>query len=70
MTTQYTAHVGNDPINSSVTKYAKSAEAAAKAARSYAEFEEIITVIGPKGGKTYWKAVGAGVMADVWKVKQ
>jgi hypothetical protein len=67
--TKYTAHIGNDPIDHRVTRFALTAEDAAKAARKHAEFGEIITVIGLKGGQTQWKAVGTGVMASVWKIR-
>ena len=67
--TKYIAHIGNDPIDHRVTQFAATAKDAAKAARKHAEFGEIITVVGPKGGQSQWKAVGAGVMASVWRVK-
>lgn len=67
LTSKFTAHIGNDPIDSRVFLGCATAEAAAKAARNYAEFGETITVVGPKGGRTEWQAVGTGPLATVWR---
>lgn len=63
---RYTASIGNDPIDTRVTGYSSSARFAALAVRTYAEMGEIITVVGSRGGFTYWEAVGNG---NVWKVR-
>jgi hypothetical protein len=63
---KYLAHIGNDAIAAAVTVGCKSAKEAAQAARRYAEFGEVITVIGPRKGVTKWKAVGTGELATVW----
>ncbi|MFM1816765.1 MAG: hypothetical protein RLZ98_3460 [Pseudomonadota bacterium] len=63
---KYLAHIGNDQLHSRVTIGCKSAEEAAKAARAYAKFGEVITVIGPRKGVTKWEAVGTGPLATVW----
>lgn len=63
----FTAYIGNDPIASKVTVGCRGAKAAAQAARHYAKLGEIITVIGPRGGRTDWEAVGTGLTATVWK---
>lgn len=53
---KYKANIGNDPIASNIFRGCESAESAALAARTYAEFGEIITVVGPRGDVTYWEA--------------
>jgi hypothetical protein len=61
---KFTAMIGNDPVNSSVTLGCQTAETAARACHYLAKMGEIITVIGPRGGVTKWEVVGNG---QVWK---
>lgn len=68
MQTKFMAHIGNDPIDNIRMVGCETAEQAAQSARRYAEMGEIITVIGPRGGRTNWKAVGGGAFGGVWKV--
>jgi hypothetical protein len=65
---RYSASISGDPIDSSVTRHCFSAIATARAARSYAELGEIITIVGPRGGVTYWEAVGSKASQLVWRV--
>lgn len=66
MQSKYTAHIGNDMIDRRVTLGCSNAESAARAARAYAKFGETITVVGPRGGRSEWEAVGNG---NVWRKK-